>query len=209
MPYCIVDFTYTAKYSPSFAPLAAEWQVYRANMGRGRLSGLDGGYRLDCTTKPPIDSVYREAKLRTSHKALPDIFQLAGDICISERIKDIIESAEPQIHQFFELSLLQRDDVPFEGRYFLLNICQVLDSIVIEKSSFNFIAGEYSNIFVTKDKSSQVRRTVKGDKIFNKQVWREAVYMKEFYISDHIFSEFQKFNAKGIDKRFYVKLELE
>ena len=84
----------------------------------------DLGWGFPITYDGPTPLVGRQ----TNTGRLNDMFIVNLACGISERLKDIIESVEPGIHQYLPLLMLQRNGKPFEEKYFILNICQSFEA---------------------------------------------------------------------------------
>ncbi|PWB93134.1 imm11 family protein [Methylosinus sporium] len=53
-------------------------------------------------------------------KKLCDILPLIGFICVSRRVKEVIEEFEKGVHVFYPVHLLAKDGAPYAEEYFLL-----------------------------------------------------------------------------------------
>ncbi|WP_420414516.1 imm11 family protein [Roseibium sp.] len=66
-----------------------------------------------------------------------DVFILQGLIVVSDTFKDIIEGLEPEVHQFFPIEVVYKDDSPARQMYFF-NICNRLDTMDRESTTATF-----------------------------------------------------------------------
>jgi hypothetical protein len=57
-------------------------------------------------------------------------FVSGGAPCLSSEVRDMIETLEPGVHQFFPVEIYGVDGNIREPRRYLLNICQLVDAIV-------------------------------------------------------------------------------
>jgi hypothetical protein len=57
-------------------------------------------------------------------------FVIGGTPCLSSEVRDMIETLEPGVHQFFPVEIYGVDGNIREPRRYLLNICQLVDAIV-------------------------------------------------------------------------------
>ena len=85
-------------------------------------------------TPIPRQSVPLSARIRSTHKSLPDFFAVYAIWVVCQKFRDMAESLEPGKHEFFSIKLLRRSNDQFEGRFYLLNVLQKLDAIIVEKS---------------------------------------------------------------------------
>ena len=69
---------------------------------------------------------------QTDSKKLVDIFPLPGFVCVGERFRAIVESFEPGVHEFYPIELRSRKGVLYEEPYFLINVCQSFDAILVK-----------------------------------------------------------------------------
>lgn len=69
---------------------------------------------------------------QTDSNKLVDVFPLPGFVCVGERFRAIVESFEPGVHEFYPIELKSRKGVRYEEPYFLINVCQRFDSILVK-----------------------------------------------------------------------------
>lgn len=79
-----------------------------------------------------IGSPVPKGATQADSNKLVDVFPLPGFACVSQRFRAIVELFEPGIHQFFPIQLKSRKRVPYEEPYFLINVCQRFDSILVK-----------------------------------------------------------------------------
>jgi hypothetical protein len=85
-------------------------------------------------------------------RPMPDIFNLGfggspNDFIVNERVKDLIESLEPDVHTFTPVELLEEKRNQKYSGYYYLYVGQAIDAIVVDKSDFQggFGAEGYAN----------------------------------------------------------------
>jgi hypothetical protein len=169
------------------------------------------GYRLTEDGNPPLDSVYRFATLVHGHrtKILPNIFALPGPVpCVDQPMHDCIESLEPNIHQFFQIILMNTKGERFDGNYFILNVCTLLDSLNLSRSNIEIVWLDEDIFYVTGSEKPEIR-TLDSSKIGSYHLWREKMCKTEIYISDNLFSLFRKKKSKGITSYHFVKVNVQ
>lgn len=70
-----------------------------------------------------------------SVKKLAEVFGSATSIeVVSEKFKSIIETLEPNIHQFSPITVLNYKDEPWEGNYYSLRVMTYLTALHVDKS---------------------------------------------------------------------------
>lgn len=99
---------------------------------------------------------------------LPDMFDAKQVWTVSEKVKNIIEELEPDIHTFIPVEPIVRRSGRTFGTYYLLYVSQVIDAVIIEESVFR--DGEGSAGF---NVAPILTRTVlDGRLIEGKHLWR-------------------------------------
>jgi hypothetical protein len=213
MAYCITMLSYVPQYSPLFEPINEDGTRFnRTKVAEGAtiqyLKGLRNGYRLDESTDPPLNSIPRRAILKGSHKSLPEIFHVGSEICVVASIKNSIEFNEPNVHQFIPIILFRTKRNVFEGDYYLLNICRVLDSVVLSKSNLRTVpTGSSTTLFhVTRGLDPIDYRTLKSNTKNEAHLWRERIFMEDVYISDTLRNCYKQNKLHGIAEHRMVKV---
>lgn len=69
---------------------------------------------------------------QTDGNKLVDVFPLPFHSCVGERFRAIVEAFEPGVHEFFPIQLKSRKGVPYEEPYFLINVRQRFDSLLVK-----------------------------------------------------------------------------
>jgi hypothetical protein len=205
MAYFITGFSSVPRYYPQFDLINEDGTKYTGFQGRNTM-GLKMGHRLDETTDPPLSSIYRFAKLAGSTKILPDIFLVGGEICVNEKIKDIIEAIEPSVHQFLPITLMRTKKQVFKGSYYLLIIGQALNSVIFEESNLRWQVSLGGSKYAQPGLSPRDYRTLWKSQIEGKHLWRERIYLRDIYISDQLYNKIMTINIKGIDSKNYKKV---
>lgn len=215
MVYCIVGFSYTPELHPQFTPINEDGSDFvferpTAPSGYELPWNLNGGFRLTSQTSPTLSSVYQFAILESQHETLPNMFRLPGPVpCVNQLVRDCVEFLEPNIHQFFPITLLKAMGEAFDGSYYMLNICTMLNSLIFDKTSLRLKSAGSGRSYVAESSRSAIRRTVKGSVVGNHHLWREKTYPNDIYISDALFEAFQKNKFRGIEQHNYIKVTIE
>jgi len=128
-----------------------------------------------------------------------------GQFGLHERVKDVIESVEPDVHQFIEFQLVTPGGKPLEDRYYFLNIMQSFDALLVENSSVKWvwIDGSSSNEFRKKlvlRNPLPFHYVMSRAKIAGRHLWRGALMMDyEIFCSEVMF---QAFKSAGLTRFF-------
>jgi hypothetical protein len=215
MAYFITGFSYVPQYCPQFDPINEDGtkffdphnnDVSNYQACRGfTLRALERGYRLDETTDPTPNDVYRFAKMAGSTKILPDIFRASPEICVNQRVKDAIERLEPLVHQFLPITLMRTKKQAYAGSYYLLVIGQALDSVIFEQSNLRWVTTKSGTKYAQRGVNPRDYRTLRKEDIEGKHLWREKIYLNDIYTSDVLSETFMRLKIKGIDTINYKK----
>ena len=83
------------------------------------------------------EAVPRRGVLKSGHKKLPDLFRCVGTLAVNETFRDLVESIEPSVHQIFPFEFVSKKGAPIPGKgpYYLLNVMQKFDSVLVSKSN--------------------------------------------------------------------------
>jgi len=131
----------------------------------------------------------------------------AGNLGVREDFKDAIEEVEPGVHEFFPLSVTTRGGKPFPKRYFLLNIMQCFDAIIVEKSDARWewvdaikeIYGERQHLVFRHSRQPNAL-VMSCPKIDGRHLWVGANLLSgRVFISDDLFEAFRK---RGLTRFF-------
>ncbi|QDG74924.1 imm11 family protein [Labrenzia sp. PHM005] len=91
------------------------------------LIGLSVGYPLNADR---FATVARQQKKKKIH----DVFPLPGVNAVSERFKEIVESYEPGVHQFFPVELFDKAGNRVPTNYYIFNCTVCVDAVLVEHS---------------------------------------------------------------------------
>lgn len=83
---------------------------------------MERGYRF--TGEPPTGLSARQ----NDTKKLFDVFNIAGFMCVSLRVKEMIEALGQGAHQFFSIRLLAKNGHAYAEDYYIFNPCDVVDA---------------------------------------------------------------------------------
>ncbi len=125
----LVDVSYSASHFP---------MIDFESLPLGHHPGLIHGRAC------PAEDVPARGILTSRHKRLPDLFTTQGIPTVCQEFHDIIEDLEPSVHQFFPFEIVRKNGRPVEGRgpFYLLNILNKFDSIVVAKSNVSWMQSE-------------------------------------------------------------------
>lgn len=157
--------------------------------GRSLGTFRPGEKRLGRALKP--ENIPTKFRWGGAANRMPDIMLSYSVILVSDKVKAIIESLEPVVHQFFPLETLCRGNQP-GPRMHLLNICNRLDSVDHEKTTKPF------------DRGIAWRNEKPGELVFNlsqignHQLWHDRHIFDNFYFTDEVKTAFEAEKITGI-----------
>jgi hypothetical protein len=71
---------------------------------------------------------------KSSVKSLADVFGLGASEVVSERFKEIVDTLEPGVHQFFPVTVLNHLGETWPGRFYIFRIMTVLSALHVDRS---------------------------------------------------------------------------
>ncbi len=202
-------FTYGTSIAERWCP---EFEVINRDPAY-KYPGLETGHPLTETTVPPIGSVHKSARLKTRHKHIPDAFVVAGNLCVRSRVKLIVESVEPNCHQFFPIELFFKKGERIDGDFYLLNICTLLSSIIPEQSDFDKIFREYGEgderktfeFWMPRSRVGQPdHQVLQRSIVAGKHLWRESLTTNRLYFSDELHEFFEREKIQKLNEWHYA-----
>lgn len=92
--------------------------------------------------------------------------------------------------------------------YYILNICVMMDSIVMEKSNLRIVSNKSGLSYVMHGPIPNDFRTLNGEMVKGRHLWREKIYPRDIYISDQLYAEYTKKKFIGVDRLNFIKVTL-
>ena len=154
---------------------------------------------LDEGRPEPADVVPKRAKVYSAHKRFPDIANIRWYWGVRQKFKDLVESREPGVHQFFPIELQYKDGHPEDDKIYIFNICHTIDAIRFDKSNIS-----WNTVGRLPPLPSIVRSpfhlVLEKDKIRGLHVWRgEREGRANVYFSDQLYDDVQRLKLKSIE----------
>jgi hypothetical protein len=139
---------------------------------------------------------------------LPDMF-IVGTACgINERLRDVIESVEPGVHQYLPLLMLQKNGKEIPGKFFMLNVCQSFEADLFPDLSKRVFVKLHSPFDQPRVSYYDGERTFSRPQIAGRHFWtRHACacgtsdYAWSAYMSDVMFNAWKKAKIKYFNYR--------
>ena len=142
---------------------------------------------------PKSDHVY-EFETEYSACEFGNVMHSSQGFLVSQNVVDLIEKLEPGVHQYFPVKIFLKDNVELRIRYYLLNICEVIQAMIYDKSEvrvdywdpINSNPRKYNTRMVTATfaiefglKAGELGRIyVDREKIKNRSLWAEVGFDK-------------------------------
>ena len=155
----------------------------------GDVTALD---RLFATTPAHPDTISRATWLSGTHippDVMPTHVKMAkgkrlfdwltirgGATLVGSRFKDIIEAIEPSTHQFFPVTVEQRNGELLDDRSYIFNVVGRIDSIVEEESNLEPTGRGIVASWIYQPKIGEGRCAVNANVIAGRACWTERHY---------------------------------
>lgn len=154
-----------------------------------------GEYKLE------PDEFPKELIIKKPRKWYPDIFKTTGSMYVaSGAAKNIIEGLDPELHQFFPLTIHTKRGLEVEGPWFAMHVTEQQDSIVKEKSMVYLPDGSSERLhqfyYDRKDVTVDVSRQSGA------HLWREYFFINSLLGSDELINA-----LKAADMKFFRRFK--
>lgn len=137
-----------------------------------------------------------EVTVKPSEHKLKDVIGTHLGFCVSQRVKDLIEAAEPDIHQFLPVTLNYGPD---KFPYFMLKIGHSKDCYDLSRSDVEYrtleIEGKHIEVWMKKHAKPMA---FNAEKIGNMQLFQNASGFSMLLVSDSLHDSMTKNNISGL-----------
>lgn len=126
---------------------------------------------------------------------IPEVISGCKMFLVNDRFKDIVESIEPDVHQYFPVDVVWEDGTLAQKMY-LFNICNRLDAVSREASTAELRKGRMWEPSTGKMVFSTTR-------VGDHHIWidRHIVAPSMFYCSDKMHQALRDADISGLDSR--------
>jgi hypothetical protein len=175
-----------AHFTPDPGPRPWPASPYDPILGTGAWTGF----------RHPVPD--RPYQMRFTEKVgyLADCF---GNI-ITSRVRDVIETLEPGVHQFFPCELYLKDGTPIPEQRWYLNVCNRLDTIAAEHC--NILIHPKHGYYLTGNGKTDVK--VWKNNVIGHAIWSEWKYNNDIYVSDALVEAIRSLDVHGWIFRQYL-----
>jgi hypothetical protein len=149
------------------------------------------GWRWPMPDRPFQDQlVYDEGEII-------DIVPAFGSWAISQRVIDIIEAIEPDVHQYLPYEMLNPDGRVHPAKRWLLNVCTRAEVVDRDKSNVMWMAAPSDHRFY--DASNDQHLVLKKEETHKRAIWCEWRYNRFAtpFISDALWNAVKSVGLKG------------
>lgn len=148
-------------------------------------SGITGAFKYG-TRKTLPEEMPKVLVAPKPRKSWPDAFTgVNGVHVVSQKVRDIIETLDPGLHQFFPVRLETKRGVEIERPWFIMNVTERRESLVIDKSKVLIHTNTRSIQLSLKDV------TVDPSKLHGINLWRETGFSDSLMGSDALIDAFK------------------
>jgi hypothetical protein len=146
---------------------------------------------------PMPDQPFRNRLKHREGKIVDIIDTSYNTYAISQRVIDIIESIEPDVHQYLPYELIQKDGSVHPDKRWLLNVCTRIETLDYERS--NVIALRDREYFLD-DRTSDHHLVVRKSAVEGRALWFEYRYrgsQGQFLLSDRFWNALNAARCAG------------
>lgn len=137
--------------------------------------------------------------LRKVPKKFSPIISLQRQFAVQQIVVDLIEELEPGIHQFVPIKIaLDQNGGPLPIQYFIVNICNLLKSVILDETSLKIENIDGSDYW--SQRTGSIPYLFNRDVISGKHLWRDAGAKTFIFASDTFVQEVEDRNIVGLTK---------
>jgi hypothetical protein len=170
-----------------FEPLERDGKVWRGN-------------RIFRGTPLEPSEVPHRFKTKTRADRLPDMFTVQAGFMVSDILRDKIEELEPGVHRFFDAEITAKGGEKPAKRYWLFQICNLVDAIDEEKSVLRIIEGTRTYIPTGMGQGVKAKIVIHKELVEGMCIWMDKRFT-EFFMSDELFEFVRKNKLTRLESR--------
>ena len=136
------------------------------------------------------EEVPKELILEKPRKTWPDAFFTRNMLLVvREPVRAIIDRLDPDVHQFFPISIRTKRGVETEGPWFAMNVTARQDSVVLERSLYIPSKDRPDKLNLFYDAATTKDIVVDPARQTGLHLWRETRFIKSLLGSDELVAE--------------------
>jgi hypothetical protein len=152
----------------------------------------------------PQDGYFTRADSLMGTRNFPHFLEFRHWIGVSEEVKSLIETFEPNRHEFSpEIATYYKDGRQSDRKYYCFHPRHYLDNtIIMEKSSGVVYRGKdmFGNEFSNMDASQHDDTlTLDADVVGDRHFWIAKDFFNLYFFSDPLYEAFQKAKIRGLN----------
>jgi Protein of unknown function (DUF1629) len=148
-----------------------------------RHRGLLSGYPID----PALVSKRGLVRAKDRKSGYSEMLGFAGYNLVSDKIREVIQTFAPNVHQFLPFEIAFRDGTTVTG-YSIMNIQKILDAISVEHSRLIAHPPQGAQRFTHYTIGADTRREIWRDIVAGHHLFLDARF-RETYVSDALAAE--------------------
>lgn len=156
-------------------------------------SSMSQGFRW-----PSYDEPLRD-RITSRPKVMKDIVCSSFGYAVSDKARQVIEAVEPGVHQFLPFAFVNKRGVIDPERRWLLNVCNRIDAIDVEKSGPNIVEAPEGTIWRN---AGPMDLVMSRDRMADRHLWYEWRYVHPgVVVSDVLWAALKKAKCSGWSTR--------
>lgn len=138
-------------------------------------------------------------KTKTRADRLPDMFAMPAGYMVSDVLRDRIEELEPGVHRFFDAEITAKGGEKPAKRFWLFQICNLVDAIDEEKSVLLTVGNGFKGYRrYGLGEGVEAKMVLRKEAIQGMSVWLDERY-GAFFLSDELFEFIRKNRLTRLD----------
>jgi hypothetical protein len=127
-------------------------------------------------------------------REVPDV-EYIRLLFVSDKFKDIVESFEPGIHQFFPVDVYWEDG-EFASKKYFFNVCTRIDSLDRERTTMQFIGYMWKSV-----EGGDNQLVFNTEAIGNARIWCDKYFHASLMIADQVAVAVKSAGLTGVSMR--------
>jgi hypothetical protein len=158
------------------------WRTIKQSVnGRERATYEAFGQPMDVAALGAV-----RVRITSNHTALEPMVPLGKRYAVSQSIREFIETLEPGVHQFIPLEITFRNGEAPTEKYYLVNICNLVDAV--DKANSRMKKSSYGSRFIVTG-SSNAKVVLKKRAIHEMSLWVDSSITGMNFMSDDLYEK--------------------
>jgi hypothetical protein len=154
------------------------------------------------------DQVPTRAVATSSHKRLPTIVSINAWWGVSDTFRNMVETREPGVHQFFPIEIVLKGGILPSEPYWIFNIRQRIDAVVVELSRVRWLHHPGTTPVMAAPITLMPGETpfplvLCRETIGGRHVWRGDTQLRgDVFFSNDLISAYKKAKMRGLRVKY-------